>query len=336
MNRMTLIIGVLCLLGGLGLGTLIHSEPQGQPGNLNLGGGNGASTESPKGVDPAGEPVHARPFGIKSTARTPAELAARIRELEAQLAAKTVEAAGLASALDELKGKRAATLKAVREHLDTMGKKGGLAAYGDPAAWSQLISDLRSLGSEGVNLAIGMLSSDNPNLRVMAAKILEDLSDPRAVPDLEKMALEDSDEMARNMASHALAFMKSQDAIPALRDLYEKSENLGVRINSLAGLAMQGDPNGIRDTAAYIADENNSRQMRQALMGILAVRSDPHLMPVAAQAAQSFGESEQLMALIVSYYGNVGAAAAPALQAIVDNNSFSAAIREQARQALLQ
>ena len=191
---------------------------------------------------------------------------------------------------------------------------------------------LLSLG--GLNLALDLLNSDDPNARFFAAKLLEDLDDPRAIPDLKKMALEDKNEMARNMASHALAFMKSDEAIPSLRQLFKESEADGVRINSLAGLAIHKDPAGIRDTVAFLKDKDQKKAYRAAMVGILILPYE-HLMPIAAEAVTQFGSNEPLMGLVVNYYSQIGThAARDSLQAIVDNQSMPAAIQQAAQAAL--
>jgi len=336
MNRNLLIAtGALGLGVGLLLGALFfgkpspsggsHVEPASTPSRTSLEDG-GAEQEK--------EEVATHPFGIKSEVRTREEMVARIAELEAreaELTSKNQELEKRLATLEQTRKVDAARVKAELEEL----ARGGLGVMARPGELAKVVSALKALGSVGVDMALELLNSDDPNARFVAAKILEDLNDPRAIPDLQRIALEDKEEMPRNMASRALAFMKTDEVLPALRDIYKKADaGSGPSVNALAGLAIHNDPQGLRDTVAFIRDGSRPQGLRQALAGILIMPLE-HLMPVAEATASQFHDNRNFMNLLVSYYSQVGTPAARTrLERMADDASLPASVREAARNAL--
>ena len=212
----------------------------------------------------------------------------------------------------------------------------GFRAFLSPGATSDIVADLKALGPPGLDLLRGLLASEDPADRFLAAKLLEDLGDPAAVPDLRKAAA-DSDEQVANMASHALALMGGPEALGALRSLLEGEPGVGVRVNSLFGLARAGDPMGIQQSLAYLQDTNNSGEMRAALTNGFLVLDDPRVMPVIDHIATNLRQNEAGMRAVIAYYQRVGSAVARnRLQDLANDPALSAASRAAASAALAQ
>lgn len=119
--------------------------------------------------------------------------------------------------------------------------KAGAGAYGRHAA---LADKFRPLGQEGVALLAELLrdvrSAEN---RFLAAAVLEALADPGSIPALDA-AVDDADVLVSRMASHALAFMGSRDAIPSLERALGDAADWGARVNAAYGLAKLGERSG--------------------------------------------------------------------------------------------
>src|SRR5262249_10655869 len=180
--------------------------------------------------------------------------------------------------------------------------KGQLAALAAPGKVADLVTDLKGLGPAGVNAMIDLLKSKDPKERFLAAKVLEDLSSPAAIPALRDTALNDSDQMAANMASHALALMADPATTDALKDIIKSNKFWGETVNALWGLCKIGDPDGLAQALAYIKDPQVDAQARIALAANLTIIDDESVMPMIDEMVRQFGDHAQLDLLAVNYY----------------------------------
>jgi HEAT repeat protein len=181
-----------------------------------------------------------------------------------------------------------------------------------------------------------MLKSEDAKDRFIAAKLLEDLKDPDAIPGLRDQALSDTDTMAANMAGHALALMGDPRTADTLREIADKKRTWEAEVNSLWGLVNLGDAQGIERAGAFMNDEANNKSGRAALgANVAALIHTPDVMPIVDRTARDFYYSDQVMGIVVDYYAALGSPEGRTrLQAIVDDTRVPQAARDAARQAL--
>jgi HEAT repeat protein len=255
----------------------------------------------------------------------------RIALLEKKLIAAQDESNRLAAQLVEKKG---VTVADIMKRIGEL-KKGQLAVLAAPGKTADLVVDLKGLGPAGVNAMVELLKSKDPKERFLAAKVLEDLSTPSAIPALREAALRDSDPMAANMASHALALMADPATTDALRDIAKANKSWAQVVNALWGLCKIGDPDGLAQALAYIKDPQIDAQERIALAANLSIIDDESVMPMIDEMVRQFGDKEQLDILAVNYYKELGTPAAlHRLSAMADDTRFPQAARDAARAAL--
>src|SRR5262249_14994649 len=145
-------------------------------------------------------------------ALTAAQAQRRIADLEQKVGALKQENGQLAGRIARSKG---VTVDSVRERIATLAQA-PMAGMLAPGAVTDLLPAHRGRGAAGVDAMVKLLKSSDPKERLLAAKLLEDLSAPAAIPALREAALTDADPMAAKMASHALALMDDAGTVPAL------------------------------------------------------------------------------------------------------------------------
>src|SRR6185436_13381621 len=209
----------------------------------------------------------------------------RVDDLEKKVAALKQENARLAGTLAQKKG---VTPDKVRERIAAL-RNAAIPGLMNPGALTDLETDLKGLGPEGVKLMIELLGSSDPKERFLAAKVLEDLNAPPAIGALKKAALEDGDRMAASMASHALAFMDDPQVVPALREIADAKKTWESRVNALWGLCKLGEARAIEESLAVMRNEKEPKQMRGALGANLLLLPDPALLAIADETLRQFG-----------------------------------------------
>jgi HEAT repeat protein len=255
----------------------------------------------------------------------------RVDELEKKVAALKQENARLAGTLAQKKG---VTGDKVRERIAAL-KSSALPGLMNPGALTDLETDLKGLGPEGVKLMIDLLGSADAKERFLAAKVLEDLNAPAAIGALKKTALEDSDRLASSMASHALAFMDDPQVVPALRAIADANKTWESRVNALWGLCKLGEPRALDQALAIMKDEKETKAMRGALGGNLLLLPDPALLAVADETLRQFGSEPEVARLAIGYYKSINVPEGTArLQSIANDPKHSEEIRKAAREAL--
>jgi hypothetical protein len=148
-------------------------------------------------------------------------------------------------------------------------------ATAGPVAYTQLadgklVALFRALGPTGVEVLGELLrDADSTDNRFLAAAVLELLGDPTAITHLD-FALNDDDILVRRMASHALATLRDEAAIPALERAFHDEEDWGVRANAAYGLAKLGQPSGVEALLALHASDEIDDASRAAVMGGMA------------------------------------------------------------------
>jgi len=239
-------------------------------------------------------------------------------ELTQQNATKRVTVTDVVAMLDALKGK-------------------GLSALVNPAETSKLLSDLRALGGEGVDLLLAMIDSETATERMLAAKLLGDLADGRAIDALAEAAA-DENERVRMMASQALALMGDPAAAQSLRRVLDgAAENdVAVRINSLFGLCKLGEAQAISEAREFLASDSVPDGQNSALANGLLLLDTPAVLPAVRTLSGLDKSSAQLGAAVVRYLEKIrtDVGARNLLGDIIGDTSYPQSVRDLAAQVL--
>jgi HEAT repeat protein len=274
-----------------------------------------------------------RPAADDDRDRKLAQAEWKIADLEKRLAAARKESEQLAKDLVQKKG---VTIDQITARLAELRKGTGMSAF-IPGKTAELIADLKGLGPEGTKALLELLKSQDAKDRFLAAKLLEDLKDPAAIPDLLATALNDEDKMAANMAGHALALMEDPRAIDALREVLEKKRSWESEVNALWGLVNLGDAQGLEQAIAYMGGDASDKARGALGANIAIFMHRPEVMPIVDRTVQDFYKSAQVMEIAIGYYDAVDTPAArDRLQAIANDTRLSQELRNQASQALNQ
>lgn len=259
----------------------------------------------------------------------------KVTDLEKKLVASKKEVDKLASDLVQKKG---VTIDSITARIAEL-RKGGHMSVMLTSRTADLISDLKGLGAAGTQALMELLKSEDATDRFLAAKLLEDLKDPAAIPALRDVALNDKDPHAASMASHALALMEDPRSIDALKDvLANKNRSWEQAVNAMWGLANLGDAYGIEQSLAYVNDQSVPKQARAALGANIALLiRTPEMMPIVDRTVQDFHTSDQVMDIAIDYYAALRSPVGrDRLQAIVNDTRLSQTVRDSAAAALAQ
>lgn len=230
--------------------------------------------------------------------------------------------------------KKAVEIGAVLARLDALKKK-GLTSLIDPAATADVVNDLKMLGPAGTKAMIDMLGAEDKEARFLAARILESLGDPAAIPALKEAALKDASEMVTSQASHALALMNDPAVAEPCREIYEASEPGGAKINALFGWARFGDERGVAEAVKYVTDGKVPAQFRAAIGQGFLLMADDKAMAVASAYVDDNRKDEGVTMLAVQYYARIGGAnARDRLRSLADDPNVPSSVRAAANAEL--
>jgi HEAT repeat protein len=280
-----------------------------------------------------------RPSADDETVKKIAQLEWKVADLEKKVAAAKKESDKPAAELVQKKG---VTIENITARIAELRKKPNQAIL--PGATTDLIADLKGLGAAGLQAVLDLLKSQDPKDRALAAKLLEDMKDPAAIPALREVALNDTDPEAVNRAVHALALIGDGAATETLREVLDRKRSDADVINSLWGLVNLADSQGMERAIAYMNDksvEESNRAMLAANVAYL-MGDRPDVMPIVESMVRDFYMSRQVMTIAVDYYRTLSGAANEnvrqdarmRLQAIANDTRVAEAVRNQATQAL--
>jgi hypothetical protein len=252
--------------------------------------------------------------------------------LEKELATAKADAAVMRAFDAE---KKAVEIGAVLARLDDLKKK-GLNALVDPAATADVLSDLKALGPAGTKAMIDMLAHGDEQSRFFAARLLESLGDPAAIPALKDAAMKDESEMVTSQASHALALMKDPAVAEPCREIYETAKDgTGAKINALFGWARFGDERGVAEAVKYVTDSKVPAQFRAAIGQGFLLMADDKAGPVADAYVDANRKDDGIGMLAVQYYARIGSPAArDRLRSIADDSTVPDKVRKAANAEL--
>jgi len=265
------------------------------------------------------------------------KLTTRLGEAQAKAAEDARHIARLTRQLEPYLQQTRATVQDVAAMLDAMREK-GMSSLLEPAKVAKLVGDIRALGDEGFDLVLGMMGSENPQERMLAAKLLGDLADERSIDALAKACADDDDGVC-TLASQALALMGDPRAKDQLRQIYDSSEGkAGVRINSLFGLCKIGEAQAITEAQAFFESSETPDAHKSAMANGILLLDSPHVVPVVRSVSGLDKSSADLGTAVVRYLEKVrnDSHARTLLADIIADSSYPQSVRNLASQVLAQ
>ena len=85
--------------------------------------------------------------------------------------------------------------------------------------------------------------------------------------------LHDEELGVRTLAARALFLLPEEKSMASLREVFETTEDVPVKVNSMFGLARYGDKDAIREAIAFCKDESKRRPSRRLGSKRLKTRS---------------------------------------------------------------
>ncbi|MFT7618980.1 MAG: HEAT repeat protein [Planctomycetota bacterium] len=202
----------------------------------------------------------------------------------------------------------------------------------------KLVADLLQQGQSGRDAVLALLNSEDDGEKMLGVVLmLQGMASVESIDPLAEMALT-GDESMRAMASQVLLRMDDKEAVPALERIVAQTEDEGVKVNSLFGLARQGHTQGVQQLVDYYNDENSQHAdvLTQSLLILRNPESQP-LIDAVVQRHADRGESTRnaIGEAAIGFYAHVKTPSArQSLQNMVDDPNASASLRQQAQDAL--
>jgi len=142
--------------------------------------------------------------------------------------------------------------------------------------------------SDATALAINGLSDSDSYARKIAARALEDLSDPSAVAPLGRVVVEDEDYRVREWAAHALAAIGTGDAVVELARALEDPVK-EVRLAAVRGIVKR-QPEVAVDTFVSMVLEDPEWEIRVQAAAALGMTGREDVIPALEEAANDPNE----------------------------------------------
>jgi len=143
----------------------------------------------------------------------------------------------------------------------------------------RLIKDAEAIGDEAViEIGVLLLEGRDASQRFAAALLLGKISDPVAVELLSQSLDKETDRLVRRMASHALAGIGDERAVPTLQKLSDDPD-VGVRINAAFGLADAEVEGGLQAYQGLYDSDETDGFMKTALLGGFIKLKSPQAVP---------------------------------------------------------
>ncbi len=205
----------------------------------------------------------------------------------------------------------------------------------------KLVADLLQEGPQGQAAVLALLASEDGDEQMLGVVLmLQGMASVESIDPLTKMALENGDETMKAMASQVLMRMDDKEAGAALEKLVAETKDEGVKVNSLFGLARQGNKNGVQQLLDYYNDENSKHAdvLTQSFFVLTNPESQPLIDAAVARFADNGNDSERarINAAAVKYYGHVKTPASRrALENLANDPNVSVRVKEKARAAMM-
>ena len=198
-----------------------------------------------------------------------------------------------------------------------------------------LVEDLRAMGSAGSNALMRILaSSGDTEERRTAARMLGTLQVAQALPLLRDVIDKEDDLLLRRAAAYGLRQLQTADSIPVMeRLLINPGEDRFIRLSAAAGLAQSGKPMGVLGLTQIFDESTSDGRGREMAFRALNGLGDERPLPFMRQLVVSQAEPGYRLQAIRYVSAQGDRQALPALQLIMNAPNEQQSIREAAAQA---
>ncbi|MBI2161739.1 MAG: HEAT repeat domain-containing protein [Candidatus Rokubacteria bacterium] len=199
----------------------------------------------------------------------------------------------------------------------------------------ELIDDLRGMGDVGAQALMQVLAagSDSDERRA-AARLLGTLQVPQALPLLRDIMEKEDDVLLRRAAASGLRQLQTPEAVPVMeRILANSAEDRLVRLSAAYGLAESGRPLGVTGLAQIFDESGADGRGREIAFRALASLKDERPLPFMRQLVNSEAEPAYRLRAIRYLTAQGDRQALAALQVVMQSRTEQPSIRDAAAQA---
>lgn len=199
----------------------------------------------------------------------------------------------------------------------------------------ELLDDLRGMGEAAATALTQVLAtgSDSDERRA-AARLLGTLQVAQALPLLRDVVERDDDVLLRRAAAAGLRQLQTPESIPVMeRILAHPGEDRLVRLSAAYGLAESGRPLGVGALAQIFEESNADGRGREVAFRALASLNDERSLPFMRHVMASPAEPAYRLRAIRYVTAQGDAQALPALQVVMNSPDEQPSIRDAAAQA---
>jgi HEAT repeat protein len=199
----------------------------------------------------------------------------------------------------------------------------------------ELINELRDMGEAGGKALMQVLTagSDSDERRA-AARLLGSLQIPEALPLLRDVIQRDDDVLLRRAAASGLRQLQTPESVPVMERIVTNSgEDRFVRLSAAYGLAESGKPLGVSGLAQIFEEASGDGRGRAMAFRALSSLNDERPLPFMRQVLTSDAEPGYRLQAIRYVTAQGDRQALPALQAVMQSTTEQASVRDAAAQA---
>ena len=199
----------------------------------------------------------------------------------------------------------------------------------------ELIDDLRAMGDVGAKALMHVLTAGNDSdERRTAAQLLGTLQVPQALPLLRDIIERNDDVLLRRAAASGLRRLQTPESVPVMeRMLLNPEEDRFVRLSAAHGLAESGRPLGVTGLAQIFEESTADGRGREMAFRALVSLNDERALPFMRQLVTAPVEPAYRLRAIRYVTAQGDRQALAALQLVSQSPNEQQSIRDAAAQA---
>lgn len=199
----------------------------------------------------------------------------------------------------------------------------------------ELVEDLKNMGDAGAKALMQVLASGiDSDERRAAARLLGTLQSAEALPLLRDIIQKDDDLLLRRAAAAGLRQLQTADSMPVMeRLLADVGEDRFVRLSAAYGLAESGKAVGVSGLAQIFEESTADGRGRAMAFRALASLNDERPLPFMRRIVTSDAEPSYRLQAIRYVAAQGDRQALGSLQAVMQSASEQPSVRDAAAQA---
>lgn len=199
----------------------------------------------------------------------------------------------------------------------------------------ELIDEMRAMGDVGAQALMQVLASgSDSDERRAAARLLGTLQVAQALPILRDIVEKEEDLLLRRAAAAGMRRLQTPDSIPVMeRMLANAGEDRFVRLSAAFGLAESGRPLGVTGLAQIFEESTADGRGREMAFRALTSLNDERPLPFMRQVVTSHAEPSYRLQAIRYLTAQGDRQALGALQLVMQSSNEQPSIRDAAAQA---